>query len=189
VPRLAGFDFDAFPGYTAEELNAGFFAYAALALFDSVDISATCNTDHATKTIYYGFPPDGFNGLQTLDDYSLECGAYGFYLGAEDLAAVPADLVAGDDLLSDPSFQLMKQGFLGFFNPLDGYPWGWGALGIYYNHGGDWYTDTHSKGLGTCVMVFPNGVSATLEINSIGGTYPYQCEVLRAAFDNAWVPN
>jgi hypothetical protein len=38
-------------------------------------------------------------------------------------------------------------------------------------------------------MAFPIVVEASLLINSVGGSYPYQCTVLRNAFDNAWVAN
>jgi len=84
----------------------------------------------------------------------------------------------------------MKEGQLGFFDPANGYFWGNGGLGLYHNHGGDW--ESGIKGVDTCVMLFPNGVTATLEINSIGGNYGganlYQCDLPRHAFDDAWEP-
>ena len=47
---------------------------------------------------------------------------------------------------------------------------------------------SRDKGLDACVVLLPNGVSAALQINSNGGAYAYQCEVLRAAVHAAWVP-
>jgi CubicO group peptidase (beta-lactamase class C family) len=191
VPRLAGFDFDAFPEYTDEELYGGFFVYAALEFFDRVDVLITCNPSQPNPVIYYGYPHNGFNGFQAATDFSLECGGYGFFASAEELAPILADLTAGDELISDDSVMAMKEGQLGFFDPANGYFWGNGGLGLYHNHGGDW--DAGSKGLDTCVMLFPNGITATLLINSIGGDYGgadlYQCDLLRQAFDDAWEPN
>jgi hypothetical protein len=191
VPRLAGFDFDAFPGYSDEELYGGFFVYAALNFFESVDVSVTCNVSQPNPTFYYSVPHNNFNGLQPAADYSLECGGYGFFASSKDLGPILADLAAGDELISDESVMLMKEGQLGFFNPANGYFWGNGGLGLYHNHGGDWTAGI--KGLDTCVMLFPIGITANLLINSIGGNYGgagiYQCEVLRNAFDAAWEPN
>lgn len=191
VPRLANFDFDAFPGTGEEELYAGFFVFAALNIFESVDVSITCNVSQPNPTIYYSFPHNNFNGLHTLSDFSLQCGGYGFFASSVDLAPVAADLIDDDELISDTSAAMMMEGQLGFFDPANGYFWGNGGMGLYHNHGGDWTSGI--KGLDSCVMIFPNGITASLLINSIGGNYGganlYQCEVLRNAFDAAWMPN
>jgi CubicO group peptidase (beta-lactamase class C family) len=186
LPALGGFDLQDYPEYEEDELSAAFFVGAALNFYEAVDVHATCNQSQPNPTIYYSYPHNNFNGLQTAADYSLECGGYGFYMSSDELGVVLADLAADDELLADAAFDAMREGFLGFFDPANGYFWGNGGLGIYHNHGGDW--EAGIKGLDACVMLFPNGVTATLQINSIGGDYPYQCEVLRAAFDAAWVP-
>ena len=59
-------------------------------------------------------------------------------------------------------------------------------VGLYHHHGGEWASGV--KGLDACVMLLPDGVSTALRVNSIGGVYAYQCEVLRAAVHAAWVP-
>jgi hypothetical protein len=190
VPRLGGFDFGAFPDATDEELYGGFFVYTALEFFDRVDVLLTCGPSQPDPVIYYSHPHNGFNGLQLGTDLTLQCGGYGFVASAEELAPILADLTADDELISDDSVTAMKEGQLGFFDPANGYFWGNGGLGVYHNHGGDW--EAGIKGVDTCVMLFPNGVTATLLINSIGGDYGgtdlYQCALLRDAFDDAWVP-
>ena len=186
VPALAGFDLEAYPEYDDDELTAGLFVFTALSFYEAVDAHVTCNAGQLNNTIYYSFPHNNTNGLATLEDFSLECGAYGFYVHSNDLGDILGGLAASDDLLSDASWDLMREGQLGFMDPADGWFWGNGGLGLYHNHGGDW--EAGIKGLDACVMLFPNGVSAALQINSIGGAYPYQCELLRAAFDAAWEP-
>jgi hypothetical protein len=88
-------------------------------------------------------------------------------------------------LLSTDMREEMFDGFLGLMDPED---WSMvtGDFGVYQMHGGDW---NHGAGeLHSCVVAFPIVVEAALLINSERGAIPYQCSVLRDAFDNAWVP-
>ena len=156
VPALAGFDLEAYPEYDDDELAAGLFVFTALSFYEAVDAHVTCNAGQLNNTIYYSFPHNSTNGLATLEDFSLECGAYGFYVHSNDLGDILGGLAASDDLLSDASWDLMREGQLGFMDPADGWFWGNGGLGLYHNHGGDW--EAGIKGLDACVMLFPNGV-------------------------------
>jgi hypothetical protein len=115
----------------------------------------------------------------------LTCGGYGWFISSNDLANVLANLRHTENLLSAESRAFMQEGFLGFMDPAR-YSFATGAFGVYFMHGGDWF---HSAGeLHSCVVAFPIHVEVGLVINSErGGAMPYQCSLLAAAFDAAWV--
>jgi len=92
----------------------------------------------------------------------------------------------------------MRDNFLGYMDPANnGYSWGNGAFGVYYNHGGDLGSAPGDRGADTCVMDYPvAGLQAALLINSRGGAYRllamgppslYQCAALAQAFEEAWI--
>jgi hypothetical protein len=62
-----------------------------------------------------------------------------------------------------------------------------GVFGVYRSHGGD-SASGPNPGMTGCMMKFPNGLRAALQINSRGGSIGgHPCTLLRDAFDNAWV--
>jgi hypothetical protein len=148
-------------------------------------VSVDCQAMDPSPTIQYRFPDTGAAGYDE-PDRSLACGGFGWFINANELAGVMATLRNTEQLLSAEMREEMQDGFLGLMDPANGYGQPNGDFGVYYTHGGDWY---HGPGqLHSCVMAFPIVVEAALLINSERGAIPYQCSLLRDAFDNAWVP-
>ena len=163
--------------------TAAFLLYAEF-LYDSIGVEAGCAPNDATPTVQYNLPDGGVAGY-VEPDRRLTCGGYGWFISSNELAAVMTNLRNTGNLLSDDSRKAMQEGFLGFMDPAK-YGWIGGTYGVYYMHGGDWF---HGAGeLHSCVVAFPIKVEVSLVINSErGAAMPYQCSLLRSAFDNAWV--
>lgn len=189
VSKLLGIDPLDYPEFPADVLTSSAFILYVTDLLESVGITADCLPSDGNPTLYYRFPYDDSAGIE-LGSYELGCGGYGFYISARELAQLLATMRFTDELLSPESRQVMDEGFLGWMDPENPYPWGdGGPFGAYRNHGGDWgFNPAPKRGLDSCVMNFPIVVQASLIINSVGGAYPYQCQVLRNAYDAAWVP-
>lgn len=152
-----------------------------------------------TRTLLYLFPPGGSNGTDP-GDWSLSCGATGWFLSAEDLGSFLAHLRFTGDLIGPATRALMDAGFLGWLNPQEFGPWIEGTWGTYRGHQGD-----YDLGMTGCVMNFPSAANAefpgvkvqvTLLVNSVGGTLggdlPIEgprrtCKVVKEAYDSAWV--
>ena len=184
VAGLLGIDPVDYPAEEPDVITAAAFIVEAQALYDSIGVSVDCTSTDANPTIQYNFPDTGAAGFEEPDN-SLRCGGYGWMINANELAGVMATLRYTQQLLSTDMREEMFDGFLGLMDPED---WDMvtGAFGVYQMHGGDW---DHGAGhLNSCVVAFPIVVEAALLINSNKGAIPYQCEVLRNAFDNAWIP-
>ncbi len=184
VAGLLGIDPVDYPGEEPDVLTAAAFIVEAQALYDSIGVSVDCEATDANATIQYDFPDTGAAGYEE-PDRSLECGGIEWFINANELAGVMATLRYTQQLLSTDMREEMFDGFLGLMDPQDwSYPTG--AFGVYQMHGGDW---NHAGGeLHSCVVAFPIVVEAALLINSQRGAIEYQCELLKDAFDNAWVP-
>ncbi len=185
VAGLLGIDPVDFPGEEPDVLTAAAFLVEAQALYDSIGVSVDCTATSANPTIQYDFPDGGGAGYEE-PDRTLQCGGFGWFINANELAGVMATLRYTQQLLSTGMRNEMFDGFLGLMDPTDwSYPTG--AFGVYQMHGGDW---NHNPGgeLHSCVVAFPIVVEAALLINSQRGAISYQCQLLRDAFDNAWVP-
>jgi CubicO group peptidase (beta-lactamase class C family) len=184
VAGLLGIDPVDYPAEEPDVLTAAAFLVIAHALYGSIGVSVDCAATDASPTIQYNFPDAGAAGYEEPDRL-LSCGGYGWFISANELAGVMATLRYTQQLLSTDMREEMFDGFLGLMDPED---WSMvtGDFGVYQMHGGDWY---HGAGeLHSCVVAFPIVVEAALLINSERGAIPYQCSVLRDAFDNAWVP-
>ena len=184
VAGLLGIDPVDYPAEEPDVLTAAAFLVVAHALYGSIGVSVDCAATDASPTIQYNFPDAGAAGYEEPDRL-LSCGGYGWFINANELTGVMATLRYTQKLLSTDMREEMFDGFLGLMDPAD-----WsvvtGDFGVYQMHGGDWY---HGAGeLHSCVVAFPIVVEAALLINSERGAIPYQCSVLRDAFDNAWVP-
>lgn len=152
-------------------------------------------------TRLYGAGLGPMNGVDP-GDWTLVGGGGGWYMSATELAQFLAHLRYGKDFLSKKSRDLMYENYLGFMDsdPLFGnYAFGSGIFGSYRMHGGDLCYPTlpvpagqsacaaafQPQGVDTCIADFPDGTQVALLINSMGGTYPYQCTVLKNAFEAA----
>ncbi len=185
VAGLLGVDPVEHGEFAPDSLTASVFLLEAQFLYNSVGVSVDCKATDAYPTIQYRFPDPGASGYDE-PDRSLSCGGFGWFISANELAGVMSTLRNTEQLMSSQMREQMQDGFLGFMNPANGYGSPNGEFGVYYTHGGDWY---HGSGqLHSCFMIFPIVVEASLLINSERGAMAYQCDVLRDAFDNAWVP-
>lgn len=152
-----------------------------------------------TRVYGVGLPP--MSGVDT-GDWTLVGGGGGWYMSATELAQFLAHLRYGKDFLSKQSRELMYTNYLGFMDsdPLFGnYGFGAGIFGSYRMHGGDLCYPSlpvpagqsgcapafQPQGVDTCIADFPDGTQVALLINSMGGTYPYQCTVLKNAYEAA----
>jgi hypothetical protein len=129
-------------------------------------------------------------------DWTLISGGGGWYLSATDLGKFLAYVRFSNDILNQNSRDLMfdKKNCPG----ANCRPLGWqrpsaGKHGTYYFHGGDLFYGTKPKekepdlrnGMNGGVITFPNGVQASLLINSRGHS-PSANGILIDAFDKAW---
>ena len=183
VAGLQGIDPVDYDWFDPGALTSAAFILYAQSLYSSIGVNIDCAPNDDTPTVQYKFPDDGTPGY-VEPNHQLSCGGFGWFISANELAAVLTYLRNTETLLSASARTAMQEGFLGFMDPMD---WDFvvGDFGVYYMHGGDW---THSsEELHSCVVAFPITVEASLVINSARGAMPYQCSVLRSAFDDAWV--
>lgn len=153
-----------------------------------------------TQTLLYPFPPGNEHGVPT-GDWTLSCGATGWFLSALDLGAFMAHLRFTDDILEPETRALMDSDYLGWLDPVAYATWLQGTWGTYRAHKGDYVN------MVGCMMNFPSAthpdfpgvkVQVSLLLNSTGGslggnlpvTGPRQlCKVIKVAYDEAWVAN
>ncbi|MCP4442641.1 MAG: beta-lactamase family protein [Aureispira sp.] len=130
-------------------------------------------------TLYYDFD-NAAAGAWSLSEYE-GIGGYGFFISTYEVNAVLAYLMHSETYFSKELRTTMLEETLGFENVKNG------ENGVYYNKGGDWYTGgSEGRGSRTGIVIFPNGVEASLFINCRSGDHSYQTDVLVEAFDAAW---
>ena len=181
---LQGIDPVDYGEFDAGALTTAAFLLYAQFLYGSIGVDVDCMSTDPTPTVQYKFPDDGTSGFPEPND-QLGCGGFGWFISANELAAVMTNLRNTTNLLSPAARTAMQDGYLGFMDPAN---YGWIddlALGANYVHGGDWFHDDGE--LHSCVIAFPIQVEVSLVINSARGFAPYQCDLLETAFDNAWV--
>jgi CubicO group peptidase (beta-lactamase class C family) len=129
-------------------------------------------------------------------NWTLAGGGGGWYLSAMDLGRFLAYVRFSNDILNQNSRDLMfdKKNCPGAnCRPLGWQPPSAGKYGTYYSHGGLLFYGTAPKekepdlrnGMNGGVVTFPNGVQASLLINSRGHS-PSAKQILIDAFDKAW---
>lgn len=185
VAGLMGIDPVDFTEFASDVLTTSAFQIKADEIFGPIGVNIGCSSSDQNPTIQYNLPA-GNNAGYEEPDRNLVCGGVGWFISAAELTNIMTNLRNTENLLNTESRTVMQTEFLGFLDPL----WNWnfmnGDLGVYYMHGGDW---NHGPGeLHSCVAAFPNVVEASLIINS-EHFQPYQCTVLRDAYDNAWSTN
>jgi CubicO group peptidase (beta-lactamase class C family) len=182
---LLGVDVVDHPDVAPDALTSALFLLQSHFLYNSIGVTVDCKATDPNPTIQYKFPDTGAAGYEE-PDRSLTCGGVGWFINANELAGVMSTLRNSEQLMSAQMRARMQDEFLGLESPLNGYPGTTGDFGVYFLHGGEW---NHGPGnLRACVIAFPIVVEAALLINSQLGTVASKCEVLRDAFDNAWVP-
>lgn len=131
---------------------------------------------------YYPWPYDNQPGVEGTD-FSLNYGAYGWYLSAVDLAAVLAHLRFTEDIISNESREIMNNERLGWWNTQTG------DQGTYNMKQGGWFwTDTPvEKGMQSIAANFPAGVQAVVIVNSRPEPSINISFAMRNAFDNGFV--
>lgn len=160
--------------------------YVRSEIFAKMGIDGRCESTDPIPTLYYNIPHGGANGWFEGSQL-LGCGGFGWHLSAVELAALVAHQRYDNQILSPAMRATMNDRYLGWMDPAN-YASPDGDLGPYRMHGGDWYR-SNGRELHTCVVDFPNGVQASLVINSKRGFPGYQCALLRDAFDDALTAN
>lgn len=122
-----------------------------------------------------------------VGDWLLSGGGGGWFLSAVDLARFLAHLRYDDKILNPKTRQTMNDFRLGWRPPKE-YGTVIGKHGSYYAHGGGltYKSGGEPVGMLSGIMDYGNGVQAALVINSLG-SYGDKIQILRDAFDNAWV--
>jgi len=185
IPGLMGIDLSAFePDFQGIIASSAFLSYSRL-VYEQIGINElSCESHDDQPTVQYNFPDNNDSGyLEPSRNHN--CGGFGWFISARELASVMTHLRNTEDLLSATARNWMQENHLGFGNPVNrGYASG--AYGNYYGHGGDWF---HGAGEAhTCVLAFPIRLEVGLVINSeYHSSMPYQCDLLKEAFENAWV--
>ncbi|WP_224247267.1 serine hydrolase [Hyalangium gracile] len=118
----------------------------------------SCMPDAVNPTLYYAYGAQSPGYLWTTD-YTSQCGAYGWYASANDLAKFLIG-IQNNTVLSASTAQLMRSQQLGW--------WGAGTLGgAASHHNGAWLTGD-GRGSNTGIVLLPNGVAAVLLSNTHG---------------------
>lgn len=120
--------------------------------------SMSCTPDALAGTLYYE------SGVQSAgyfwsEDYSGQCGAYGWYASATELAKFLIG-IRNNTVLSAATTNTMLSGGLGWWTA--GTPGG-----TAYHHNGAWITGD-GRGCNTGIMRLPNGVEAVVLSNTNG---------------------
>lgn len=186
LPRLLGIDPEQSPNPPLSASGV-YRLYVAGLLFQPIGVTADCLPNDAQQTLLYKFPYDNSTGINA-GDWTLICGSGGWYLSAVELLNFFAHVRYNNGMLSPLARQQMDFGFLGWMSPSN-YNFASGTFGTYRGHGGDllYNPPALDKGVDTCVMNFPEEVQVSVLINSIGGGYPYQCQALKQAYEDAWI--
>jgi CubicO group peptidase (beta-lactamase class C family) len=118
----------------------------------------SCKPDAVNPTLYYESGVQSF-GYFWSNDYSSQCGAYGWYASATDLAKFLIG-IRNNTVLSAATTQTMLSGELGWFDAST-------AGGTAWHHNGAWITGD-GRGCNTGIVRLPNGVEAVLLSNTNG---------------------
>lgn len=192
IPYLWEITPQTFPGQSLDAVTSAIYVYfVQTEVLEPMGVQADCKPADATPTLLYPFPYDGVSTGSEEGDWTLICGAGGWFLSANELGSFIAHLRFDDAVLTPATRQMMNQDSLGWLDP-DAFDWGSGTtFGPYYNHGGD------LARMQSCIMNYPINVQVSLLVNSSGGAVnlvdlpgkkQHPCRLLQQAFDAAWVP-
>jgi len=120
---------------------------------------------------------DPSKGAYQMGDFSSRCASGGLYMNASEVNAFWAFWEFGD-VITEASHDEMIDDRLGIFNSYAG------AQGPYWGHNGGW--SNNGRGIQTCSLTFPQGVQATVLLNSRAAGRTGPCTALGQAYDNAW---
>jgi hypothetical protein len=143
--------------------------------------------DAGSRTLYYNFDSPNNPGGD-FGNWSLECGAVGWYLSSNELGSLLAHVRYTNEILDEQTRATMNDGALGWLNPIVYADWVDGVFGIYHAGAGD-ISDMSKRGMIGCMMNYPIRVEATLVINSRSSDLDKggdACVILKEAYDNAW---
>jgi CubicO group peptidase (beta-lactamase class C family) len=118
----------------------------------------SCKPDAVSPTLYYESGVQSF-GYFWSNDYSSQCGAYGWYASATDLAKFLIG-VRNNTVLSATTTNTLLTQKLGWFDAGT-------AGGTAWHHNGAWITGD-GRGCNTGIVRLPNGVEAVLLSNTTG---------------------
>lgn len=181
INELAGmFPLDAIYGGLYE-------TYVTDTVFEPAGIAASrCASDEAedARTLNYTSPNPTGPG-DDPNDWGLTCGAAGWYMSAVELARLLAFVRFSDTIIDAETREEMDDLYLGWLDPQAFAAYVQSTLFpsvTFRGHGGDYV------GVIGCMVNFHINVQASLVINSTGGDIGgHACQVLRDAFDSAWV--
>jgi CubicO group peptidase (beta-lactamase class C family) len=128
-------------------------------IFQPMGITAmSCKPDGVAPALYYASGVQSA-GVFWANDYSSQCGAYGWYASANDMAKFLIGIQKNTVLSAATAQTMLTQG-LGW--------WGAGTMGgSAFHHNGAWYTGD-GRGSNTGIVLLPNGVGAVLLSNTNG---------------------
>ena len=178
LPRIEGFNLpeEKRPAFVADKYTA----YVKENIFKTCDLTDENTFPSETEPVHnYNWPYKGGHG-QLFYDYTLSCGAYGWYLSVSDYGKIINKLFNTEELLNTAWRDTMTTNELGCF----AYK---GRHGKYFWHNGGWeWSDNNGSGsANTCWMYFPNNVIVVAMVNSdIPEWFP---DILAHAYDKAWV--
>lgn len=146
-----------------------------------VPASRATTVPPADANRYYPWPYDGRPGVDGTD-FSLSYGAYGWYMSVVDLVRVLTYLRFTEDIISKESRDIMNSEELGWWNTRNG------DHGTYNMKQGGWFWSTNPvKGMQSIIANFPAGVQAAVIVNSRPAQPFDMANLMRDAFDDAFV--
>lgn len=132
----------------------------------------------SNQPIYtYNFPYTNGNGWLG-DDYTENCGGFGWYMSVLECGVVMRELMHSEKIMSASMRTKMLDAGLGI-DPFTGQ-----AHGTYYAKRGRWINN--GRGANTVVAVFPNDIQIVLFVNSDPLNQDIRTLVINA-YDKAWV--
>jgi hypothetical protein len=132
----------------------------------------------STQPIYtYNFPYTNGNGWLG-DNYTTNCGGFGWYMSVLECGVVMRELMHSEKIMSANMRKQMLESGLGI-DPFTGQ-----AHGTYYAKRGRWINN--GRGANTVVAVFPNDIQLVLFVNSDPLNQDIRTLAINA-YDNAWV--
>jgi CubicO group peptidase (beta-lactamase class C family) len=130
-------------------------------------------------TRYYKFSDRNVYIEDPKDDTAmLRTGAGYWFMSANEFAKLIASLRHHGKIVSSDTFKVMRDNDLGMYGADS-------AFGRTWDHNGG-YTSVDGAGSAAAWMIFTNGITAVILVNSQGGLMEAPQDVIRNAFNDSW---
>lgn len=153
--------------------------------------NASCSIDPNVITLQAFSESNGLSNPQGFGDWTERSGGGGFYLSTSEMGQIMAYLVHTNAVLTQAQRMLMDTSAFGW-DPNDIFDTNYGRVygkdgALFRDLNGDQIVSAGDAGLQTWVGKFPNKIELALSVTSIGNGFRSLAQVVRQAYENAWV--